>query len=198
MIFIKRTRKAHWSSDKHRNCYKDNVGETSEPMDFSERIDTILNWTKMSLSCVNVDCLTILYSSLRLILWSWHRDDLWTCWIKTNRISVECCRYYPIFSFTHDPEKKDTRKELQNKEKKADLFDKKRRVRMLPASCWFCQINLNPPLPFFSFAFISLFSCLLLCCCCCCCCCVCVRGCFGVYVQNAKLCARVIFSWFWL
>ena len=71
---------------------------------------------------------------------------------------------------THDTEKKDTRKELQNKEKKADLFDKKRRVRMLPASCWFCQINPPLPLPFFSFAFISLFSCLLLCCCCCCCC----------------------------
>ena len=53
----------------------------------------------------------------------------------------------------------------------------------LPASCWFCQINLNPPLPFFSFAFISfLFLLLLLLL-------LWVGGCFGGYVQNAKLCA---------
>ena len=40
----------HRQSDEHRNCFKGNVGERSERqggahMGFSERIDTILNWT---------------------------------------------------------------------------------------------------------------------------------------------------------
>ena len=47
-IFLERTREGHRQSDEHWNRSKCNVGETSERrdgahVDFSERIDTILN-----------------------------------------------------------------------------------------------------------------------------------------------------------
>ena len=47
MIFLARTREGHHQSDGHWNCFKGDVGETSESqggvhMGFSERIDTIL------------------------------------------------------------------------------------------------------------------------------------------------------------
>ena len=47
-IFLERTREGHRQSDKHWNCFKGNVGGTSERgggahMGFSERMDTILN-----------------------------------------------------------------------------------------------------------------------------------------------------------
>ena len=48
MIFLERTRKGHHQSGERWNRFKGNVGETSERrggahMDFSERINTILN-----------------------------------------------------------------------------------------------------------------------------------------------------------
>ena len=51
-IFLERTREGHRQSGEHWNRFKGTVGETSERrgrahMDFSERIDTILNWTKL-------------------------------------------------------------------------------------------------------------------------------------------------------
>ena len=47
-IFLEGTREDHCQSDEHWNRFKGNVGETSERrtgenMDFSERIDSILN-----------------------------------------------------------------------------------------------------------------------------------------------------------
>ena len=47
MVFFERTRGGHRQSEEHRNCFKGNIGETSEKrggahMDFSERIDVIL------------------------------------------------------------------------------------------------------------------------------------------------------------
>ena len=49
-IFFERTKKSHRQSEEHWNCFKDNVGQTSETrsetayrMDFTERIDTIFN-----------------------------------------------------------------------------------------------------------------------------------------------------------
>ena len=47
-IFLEGTREDHRQSDEHWNRFKGNVGETSERrtgenMDFSERIDSILN-----------------------------------------------------------------------------------------------------------------------------------------------------------
>ena len=60
-IFLEGTREDHRQSDEHWNRFNGNVGETSERrtggnMGFSERIDTILNWTallgyRLSLSC---------------------------------------------------------------------------------------------------------------------------------------------------
>ena len=52
MIFLERMRESHHQSDKHLNCFKGNVAETSEKwggahMGFSEHIDTILNWTEL-------------------------------------------------------------------------------------------------------------------------------------------------------
>ena len=49
----RRTRKGHRQSDEHYNCFKGNMGQTSERrggayMGFSERIDTILNRTELS------------------------------------------------------------------------------------------------------------------------------------------------------
>ena len=48
-----RTREGHRRWDEHWNRFKGNVGETSERrcgahMGFSERIDTILNWTELA------------------------------------------------------------------------------------------------------------------------------------------------------
>ena len=48
MILLERMREGHRQSDKHRNHFKVNTGETSERrggahMGFSECIDTILN-----------------------------------------------------------------------------------------------------------------------------------------------------------
>ena len=45
MIFLERTREGHRQSDEHWNCFKGNVGETSERRGeahtgFSRRIDT--------------------------------------------------------------------------------------------------------------------------------------------------------------
>ena len=50
---FERTREGHRQSDEHWNRFKGNAGETSERrggarMGFSERIDTILNWTEQS------------------------------------------------------------------------------------------------------------------------------------------------------
>ena len=47
-IFLEKSKEGHRQSDEHRNCFKDNVGETSERrggahMSFSERIAIILN-----------------------------------------------------------------------------------------------------------------------------------------------------------
>ena len=47
-IFLEKTRESHRESDEHWNCFKGDVGETSERrgrahMGFSECIDTILN-----------------------------------------------------------------------------------------------------------------------------------------------------------
>ena len=53
MIFSERIREGQRLSDEHWNCFKGNVGETSERwggayMGFSENIDTILNWTELN------------------------------------------------------------------------------------------------------------------------------------------------------
>ena len=50
-----RTSQGHRQSTEHWNCFKGNVRETSERrggahMGFSKRIDTILNWTELSLN----------------------------------------------------------------------------------------------------------------------------------------------------
>ena len=48
-IFLERMREGHRQSDEHWNCFKGNVGETSEGgahMGFAKRIDTILNWNE--------------------------------------------------------------------------------------------------------------------------------------------------------
>ena len=55
MIFLERTREGHRRSDEHWNRSKDDVGGTSERrrgahMGFSERIDTLLNWTELNSS----------------------------------------------------------------------------------------------------------------------------------------------------
>ena len=52
-IFLERTKEGHRQSVKRRNCFKGNAGETSERwgwehMGFSDRVDTILNWTKLN------------------------------------------------------------------------------------------------------------------------------------------------------
>ena len=52
-IFLEMTRDGHGQSDEHTDCSKGNVGETSERrggahMGFSERIDSILNWTELA------------------------------------------------------------------------------------------------------------------------------------------------------
>ena len=52
MIFLERTREGHRQSDEHWNCFKGNVGETSERRDgmhigFSECRDTSLNQTEL-------------------------------------------------------------------------------------------------------------------------------------------------------
>ena len=48
---VERMKEGHCQSDEHWNCFKGNVGETSERhgeahVGFSERTDTILNWTE--------------------------------------------------------------------------------------------------------------------------------------------------------
>ena len=54
MIFLERMREGHHQSDKHWNRFKGNVGETSggggggAHMGFSDRTDTILNWTDLN------------------------------------------------------------------------------------------------------------------------------------------------------
>ena len=52
-IFLERTREGYHQSDEHWNRFEGNVGETSERcggayMGFSERVDTILNWTELN------------------------------------------------------------------------------------------------------------------------------------------------------
>ena len=52
-VFLERTRDGHRESDDHWNRFKGDVGETSERrggahMDFSESMDTILNWTELT------------------------------------------------------------------------------------------------------------------------------------------------------
>ena len=47
MIFLEWMREGHHLSDEHCNCFKGNVGETSERQGFSEHIDTILNWQEL-------------------------------------------------------------------------------------------------------------------------------------------------------
>ena len=52
-IFLERTREGHRQSDEHWNCFKGNIGETSERwggahMGFSERIDIISSWTELN------------------------------------------------------------------------------------------------------------------------------------------------------
>ena len=51
-IFFQRTREGHHQSYEHWNCLKGNIAKTSDSrngahMGFPQRIDTILNWTKL-------------------------------------------------------------------------------------------------------------------------------------------------------
>ena len=55
MIFLKRMRKDHYQLDEHWNCFKGNIGETSDRWGgvctgFSKCIHTILNWSEQSLN----------------------------------------------------------------------------------------------------------------------------------------------------
>ena len=65
-------REGHRQPDEHWNCFKGNPWETSERRDgahmgFSERINTILNWTELSLFLSSCDVFRAVISSLCLL-----------------------------------------------------------------------------------------------------------------------------------
>ena len=62
------------SIDEHWNRFKGNVGETSErrggaPKGFSERIDTILNWTKLVIFFVSRELDSYILTQIVILIW---------------------------------------------------------------------------------------------------------------------------------